>query len=89
MMYVKEDGILFCPDCACYAANGDTSGIEDPAREHQVIRGVDAYGPHLVYASSGDDTGEYACDACGETWYGEKLAFAVLAPCSEKGWVCR
>jgi hypothetical protein len=87
-MKVIRDDLWLCDDCLFYAVNGDTSGIDDPNRERDVIEGVNALGPHLVpdFDSAEDadeDNGirEFSyrpCDACGTRLGGGRHRFAVL-----------
>jgi hypothetical protein len=89
-MKVIRDDLWLCDDCLFYAVNGDTSGIDDPQRERDVIEGVNALGPHLVPdfdsevpEDADEDNGieEFSwkpCDACGTRLGGGRHRFAVL-----------
>lgn len=82
-MQVLDDEIWLCQDCALYAANGDTSGIDDERREKQVIAGVDALGPNLVCNSAEDGSGDLEfswspCEGCGTSLGGSRMRFALL-----------
>lgn len=89
-MKIVEDDLWLCPDCAIYAVNGDTSGIDDDEREREVVEGVNALGPHLVpdYDSeTGEGIEEFSrrgCDACGSRLAGEHTRFAILGPDTKK-----
>lgn len=83
-MEIVNDGLMLCADCLMVACNGDTSGIEDEAREKEVVEGVAALGPHLV-PSFDSETGEgisefsrCSCDACGTHLAGSRHSFAIL-----------
>jgi hypothetical protein len=88
-MRVVRDDLWLCVDCMLYAVNGDTSGIDDAAREARVVEGVNALGAHLSANWDNDEeTGEITeghrefsrcgCDACGSRLAGEMHRFAVL-----------
>jgi hypothetical protein len=85
-MKVIDDDLWLCDDCRTYAANSDTSGIDDSKREREVIYGVDSLGPHLV-ANYDSETGEglrefshRTCDACRSNLSGSRTRFALLEP---------
>jgi hypothetical protein len=87
-MRIERDCWL-CVDCTLYACNGDTSGIDDAAREARVVEGVNALGEHLsANWDTDEESGEITeghrefsrcgCDACGSQLAGEMHRFAVL-----------
>jgi hypothetical protein len=81
---IIQDNLWLCTDCLIYAVNGDTSGIESPEREREVVEGVNALGPHLVpdYDVETEDGilgfTRRQCDACGTRLAGERHRFAIL-----------
>jgi hypothetical protein len=89
-MRVVRNDLWLCQDCTIYAANGDLSGIDDAKREKEVVRGVNAFGRHLV-VDYDSETGEgersfswSSCDACGSDLGGSRTRFAVLGPDKKK-----
>lgn len=62
-MRIKLDGLKFCPDCACLAANGDASGVPEAALA-LVTEGVTSFGPHLVAADQGPQYSDFECASC-------------------------
>lgn len=84
-MRVIQDGLQFCGDCSCWAANGDDSGIENDEYRKRVHEGVAQFGPHLVCSSEGPEYDNFECDSCGEYVYGGSNMFVVLGP---EEWTC-
>lgn len=88
-MKIVQRDLWLCADCTVYACNGDTSGIDDDARETEVTEGVDALGPHLVSDDCNEKDGqqhcegEETCDACNQDIHGYANRFAILADDSD------
>lgn len=77
-MYVAQE-LRLCADCALFAANGDTTGIDCLKRETEVINGVVSLGPHLVVSSDETEEAHRKCDACGEDSWGTYRNACILA----------
>ena len=82
-MEILRDDLWLCIACTCASINGDLVGLTDE-ETHQVTRGLDDMGPHLV-PDFDDDTGDgymefsaCGCDCCGTHLAGEMHRFAVL-----------
>lgn len=61
--------VSMCPDCACWHANGDASGIDNPEREAAVcgVQGRWVVGGYEGFSWS-------RCDACHDTRGGDRFS---------------
>jgi hypothetical protein len=81
---VVRDDLWLCVDCMMFAVNGDTTGIDNEARETDVQEGVSSLGAHVVPdfdTDTGEGHEEFACndcDACHSGLAGEFYRFAIL-----------
>lgn len=68
--------MFICVDCAMVAANGDWSGIDDPARIAEVEAGIQSYSVIAV----GDVFGFSwsPCHACGTRLGGDRFEAFVI-----------
>ncbi len=96
-MKIVQDDLWLCDDCVMYAVNGDLTGIdysysgdEAEKRAKQVVRGVNALGPHLVPdfdSETGEGMEEFSrttCAGCGTHLAGGRHRFAVFGPDTKK-----
>jgi hypothetical protein len=64
-----NDHLDVCADCLIVAVNGDTSGINDPIREDEVLEGIDRYlvesGRYLVAGDGEPSFNRCCCELCG------------------------
>jgi len=71
--------IRICVDCACYHANGDTTGIESAEREAEVIAArMLAPGEHIAVGDS-DGFSWSSCDACGSDLGGDRFSATLFS----------
>lgn len=64
-----NDHLDVCADCLVVAINGDTSGIDDPAREDEILVGIERYsaesGRQLVAGDGEPSFTRCCCELCG------------------------
>jgi len=69
--YNAMNDMLICIDCAMLHANADTSGIDSPEREAEVLAGLNDYPFVIVGEPHGFSWS--ACDTCGSRLGGDRF----------------
>jgi hypothetical protein len=69
--------IEICVDCASLHANADTTGIDDPDREAEVLAGLERH-PRLCVGDFATNFSTTRCEACRSPLAGARYEAVII-----------